>query len=195
MSYRCCPHVAIATQHERLKMKKHKYACLALLATLTAGAASAQSMMHDAGYYAEVGYTPLSIDDGGVTLKPDLARFVVGKDLNKNLSIEGMYTTTVSKDSYRGVNYSSSGYGVYLKPKMEIAKDTEVFARVGYVRSEFKASGAGVSSANSGSDVSYGLGVQTKLTKDVYGQLDYMNYYDKDGGTSKGFTLAVGTRF
>jgi len=176
-------------------MKNSKYVWVALLAALVAGTASAQSMMHDSGYYGEIGYTPLSVDDGSVTYKPDLVRFVIGKDLNSNLSIEGMYTTTVSKDNYKGVDVSSSGYGVYLKPKMEVAKDTEVFARVGYVRSEFKASGAGVSSTTSGSDLSYGLGVQTKFTKEVYGQLDYMNYYDKDNVKSKGFTVSVGTRF
>jgi hypothetical protein len=187
--------VANATQLERLKMKNSKFAWLALLAALAAGNASAQSMMHDSDYYGEIGYTPLNIDGAGVTYKPDVARFVIGKDLNSNLSIEGMYSTTVSKDSYNGSTVSYSGYGLYLKPKMEVTNDTEVFARVGYARSEFKSSGAGFSSSTSDSDVSYGLGIQTKFTKEIYGQLDYMNYYSKDNVKAKGFNVSVGTRF
>jgi hypothetical protein len=187
--------VATATQLERLKMKNAKFAWVALLAALAAGTASAQSMVHDSGYYGEIGYTPLSIDGKGVKYKPDVVRFVFGKDLNSNLSIEGMYLTTVSKDTYNGTTASYSGYGLYLKPKMELTNDTEVFARVGYARSESKESGAGFSSSGSGSDLSYGIGIQTKFTKEVYGQLDYINYYDKDSVKIKGFTVSMGTRF
>jgi len=179
---------------ERLKMKNSKYALIALLSALAAGAASAQSMSNQ-GYYGEVGYTPISISGGGLTFKPKLARLVVGKDIHENLSVEGMYGATVSKDNYQGVDVSANAYGIFLKPKMEIAKDTEVFARVGWVHSEIKGSWGGGSASSSGSDASYGLGIQTKFTKDFYGQLDYMNYYDKNGTTSKGFTVSVGTRF
>lgn len=195
MPYRCCTNVATATQLERLKMKNSTHALVALLAVMAVGAASAQTMKKDSGYYGEVGYTPISIGDSAITFKPKLARFIVGKDIHENLAIEGMYATTLSKDSQQGVDVSASGYGIFLKPKMEIAKDTEAFARVGWSKTEVKASGLGGSTSGSESDVSYGLGVQTKFTKDVYGQVDYMNYYKKDGVTAKGFTLSVGTRF
>ncbi len=176
-------------------MKNSKYALVAVLTVLTAGIASAQSKTNDSGYYGEIGYTPLSIGDSDVTYKPKLARFIFGKDINENLSIEGMYSTTISKDSQQGVDVSANGYGIFLKPKMEVAKDTEIFGRVGWAKSELKGSWNGGSDSTSGSDVSYGLGVQTKFTQDVYGQIDYMNYYKKDGTTSKGFTVSVGTRF
>jgi len=176
-------------------MKLSKNALVALLALLAASTSSAQSMNMDSGYYGEIGYTPISISGDEITLKPKLARFIVGKDINENLSVEGMYSATVSEDNYQGVDISANSYGVFLKPKMEVAKDTEVFARVGFVKSELKASVSGLSASSSGSDASYGLGIQTKFTKDVYGQVDYMNYYSKNGTTSKGFTFSVGTRF
>lgn len=176
-------------------MKNSKHALVAVLAVLAAGTASAQSKANDSGYYGEVGYTPISIGDSDVTLKPKLARFIVGKEINENLSVEGMYSTTISKDSQQGVDVSFSGYGIFLKPKMEVTKDTEVFGRLGWFKSELKGTWNGGSASSNGSDVSYGLGVQTKFTKDVYGQIDYMNYYNKDGVTNKGFTLSVGTRF
>lgn len=176
-------------------MKNSKHALVAVFAVLTAGAASAQSIANDSGYYGEIGYTPLSIGDSVVTFKPKLARFIVGKDINENLSIEAMYGTSISKDSQQGVDISASGYGIFLKPKIEIAKDTEVFGRLGWFKSELKATGSGGSDSTNGSDASYGLGVQTKFTKDVYGQIDYMNYYKKEGVTSKGFTVSVGMHF
>jgi hypothetical protein len=37
--------------------------------------------------------------------------------------------------------------------------------------------------------------LQAQFTKDVYGQVDYMNYDKQDGVTGKGFTFSVGTRF
>jgi hypothetical protein len=176
-------------------MKNSKSALIAVLALLAAGTATAQSMTKGSGYYGEIGYTALSINDDGLTFKPKLARFTVGKAINENLSVEGMYAATVSKDRYQAADISASAYGIFLKPKMEVAKDTELFARVGLVKSEIKASVLGISASDSGSDTSYGLGVQTKFTKDIFGQVDYMNYYSKNGITAKGFTVSVGTRF
>jgi hypothetical protein len=176
-------------------MKNSKQALVALLAVLAVGSASAQAMKKESGYYGEVGYTPLSLGNSDITFKPKLARFIVGKDIHENLSIEGMYATTISKDSQQGVESSVSDYGIYLKPKLEVAKDTEIFGRLGFVRTQLKVSVAGASTSASESDVSYGFGAQTKFTKDIYGQLDYTNYYKKDGVTAKGFTLSIGTRF
>jgi hypothetical protein len=176
-------------------MKNSKQALVALLAVFAVGSASAQGMKKESGYYGEVGYTPLSFGDSDITFKPKLARFIVGKDIHENLSIEGVYATTISKDSQQGVESSAGGYGIYLKPKMEVSKDTEIFARLGWVKTELKLARAGVSASDSDSDVGYGFGVQTKFTKDIYGQVDYMNYYKKDGVTAKGFTFSIGTRF
>ena len=51
------------------------------------------------------------------------------------------------------------------------------------------------SGSRSGTDFAYGLGIQTNFTKTVYGQVDYMQSYDKDGVSAKGYTLSLGTRF
>ena len=94
------------------------------------------------------------------------------------------------------VDVSVAGYGVYLKPKMEIAKDTEVFARVGYTSAKLTASSGNVSvTGDTVSSFSYGAGVQTVLTKDWYAQADYMIFSKKDGATSKGLGVSVGYRF
>ncbi len=179
------------------KMKNSKHALVALLAVLAVGAASAQTMKKDSGYYGEVGYTALNIknDNNGFAITPDLARLVVGKEIDKNLDVEASYAFTVSKDSavVNGTKYTgkASGFGLFLKPKMEISKDVEAFARIGAFHNKYEDEGSYISKTK----LAYGLGVQAQFTKDFYGQVDYMNYYKQDGFSAKGFTLSVGTRF
>lgn len=181
---------------ERLKMKNSKYALIALLSALAAGAASAQSMSNQ-GYYGEVGYLALNLknDNNGFDATPKLARVTFGKEIDKNLAVEGSYAFTVSKDSsvVGGTNYTAkaTAFGVSLKPKMEIAKDVEAFARIGATHSNYEDEGSSVSKTK----LAYGIGMQAQFTKDVYGQVDYMNYYKQDGISAKGFTISVGTRF
>lgn len=177
-------------------MKNSKHALVALLAVLAAGTASAQFMSNQ-GYYGEVGYTSLNVknDNNGFDITPKLARLIVGKEIDKNLSVEGTYAFTASKDSatLSGTKYTgkASMYGAYLKPKFEISQDVEVFARVGALHTKYEDEGSSISKTKA----SYGIGVQAQFTKDVYGQVDYMNYYKQDGMTGKGFTVSVGTRF
>lgn len=177
-------------------MKNSKHVLVALLAVLTTGAVSAQSMSNQA-YYGEVGYTALNIknDSNGFDITPKLARLIVGKEINKGLAVEGTYAFTASNDSatvnrtkYTG---KASLFGAYLKPKFEIAQDVEVFARVGALHTKYEDEGSSFSKTK----LSYGIGVQTQFTKDVYGQVDYMYYGKQDSVTAKGFTISVGTRF
>ena len=179
-------------------MKNSKNALVALLAVLATGAVSAQSMTNQ-DYYGEVGYTALKFDDGSSTPTPKLARFVVGKNINENLALEGIASFTVSKDTWReGVNsgeLSGKHVGIYAKPKMEIAKDTEIFGRIGLSRTAWKSNSAAGDSNDSFTKIAYGVGLQTQFTKDVYGQVDYMALGKKDGVSVKGFTVSVGTRF
>ena len=177
-------------------MKNYKNGLVALLAVLATGTVSSQSMPNQ-GYYGEVGYTALKIknDSNGFDITPKLARLIVGKEINKGLAVEGTYAFTASNDSaaVNGTKYTgkASLFGAYLKPKFEIAQDVEVFARVGALHTKYEDEGSSFSKTK----LSYGIGVQTQFTKDVYGQVDYMNYYKQDGMTGKGFTISVGTRF
>jgi hypothetical protein len=179
-----------------MKMKNSTHTLIALLAVLSAGAAPAQSMFSQ-GYYGEIGYTALSIknDNNGFDITPKLVRFGVGKEVNENLSVEGIYAFTASKDSIvlSGTKYTgkASIYGMYLKPKIEIAPGVEAFARVGAIHTKYEDEGSHISKTKA----SYGLGIQAQLTKNAYGQVDYMNYYKQDGMTGGGFTVSVGKRF
>ena len=178
-------------------MENLKLAFIAFLVVFGISSVSAQSVNKDSDYYGEIGYTTTHFknDKNGFSIKPKLARLIIGKEFDKNLAVEGAYAFTTSKDSdvVGSVKYTGkvSSYGVYLKPKMEIAEDVEAFARIGALHTEYSDE-AGTANKNR---LSYGIGMQAKLTKDIYGQVDYINYYKQNGVTANGFTISVGTRF
>lgn len=172
---------------------------MALFSVLTASTVTAQPTNADASYYGEVGHLALKFDDGRVSVTPRLARFTVGKNINENLAFEVMAALTVSKGKWREADVqgelSGKQLGIYVKPKLKITKDTEIFARVGVSHSSWKSNTATDENNDSFAKLAHGLGVQTQLTKDVYGQLDYMDLGQKNGLSAKGFSVSLGTRF
>jgi opacity protein-like surface antigen len=191
--------VAIPHLLERLEMKNSKHALVTLLALLAAGTVSAQSMSKDSGYYGEAGYSAIKLDDGDTNATPKLARFIFGANINTNLDVEGMVALTTTKGDWK--NNDSNGkasakhFGFYAKPKIEIAQDTEVFGRLGISHTSWKSETSTDSSSDSFTKLAYGIGIQTQFTKDVYGQIDYMNLGKKQGLSAKGITFSIGTRF
>lgn len=177
-------------------MKNSKHALIAVLSVIAASSACAQSM-NNQNYYGEIGYLPLKIKNtsNGADATPKLARITFGKEIDKNLSVEASYAFTASKDSslVNGINYNlkANMFGLLLKPKIEIAQDVEAFARIGAVHSKYSDEESSLSKTK----IAYGLGLQAQFTKDVYGQLDYMNYYKQDGISAKGFAVSIGMRF
>lgn len=183
-------------------MKSYKSLSIALVAFAALSGAGAQTMANNSGYYGELGYLALKYkeDGGGASASPKLVRIMVGKEIDANWALEGMAAFTASKGSLNGggisnAELSGSGYGVFVKPKLEIAKDTEVFGRVGYVHTSLELSAPGGSASASRNKAAYGIGLQTKFTKDIYGQIDYMKYGRDEGWTVDGITLSVGSRF
>lgn len=165
-------------------MKKINGLLAALVMLASAGTAFAADDM-----YGEVGYLAFKFKDSdGGSVKPKDLRFVVGKELNSNLAAELIGAINVKKDE----DYSANTFGVYLKPKATVVQDLDVFARVGVARTTLK-----YPNGYSGhvTKAAYGVGAQYQLTKDVYGQVDYMHYGKDNGVTARGFTISVGTRF
>jgi hypothetical protein len=167
-------------------MKTISRVLVSLVLVATAGIASAQTAAKD--FYVEGGLLGLKFKDSSSSSTPKLARFIVGKDINTNLAVEAMGAFTVSKDA----DLSATSFGAFLKPKMEVSKDVEVFARIGATHTASKSNSGSYSTTKA----AYGFGVQMQLNKDVYGQVDYMHYAKDDVGTNaRGFTVSVGTRF
>ena len=181
-------------------MKTISRVLASLVLVATAGVANAQTAAKD--FYVEGGLVPMKISGDGVDVTPVAARVTLGKNINDNLSVEGVYVFTASKDSVKVQNINANadvavaGYGVYLKPKFAVSKGTEVFGRIGYTSAKMTASVGNVSvTGDTVNSLSYGAGLQTEINKDWYAQADYMVFSKKDGGTTKGFGVSAGYRF
>lgn len=165
-------------------------AAIILASTALANAQSQNAMGN--GYYGEIGYSPLKLNGAGGGSRPDALRLLIGYDVNPNLGVEALYTSTVAKESRVGYDASMNAFGLLLKPKLALSPSTEMFARVGAMRAEITASAQG---ARTGTDFAYGLGIQTKLSDTMHLQLDYMHFYDRDNVSAKGYTVSIGKRF
>lgn len=166
----------------------------AIALAVAAASASAQ-------FYGEVAYHESVYDKHGVD-RLDLGALglTVGYDLHPNMAIEGMLAFAVGDDSVRfggrqvtgELDYSA---GLFAKPKFKVTEGFEVFARLGWARSEISASGLEASVSDDGSDFAYGLGVQFNVTKNAYVTGSYMRLYDKSDVKINGRSIGLGYRF
>jgi len=176
---------------------------IAISVGLACSGAFAQSKSKDDAAYIELGYTSAQYNTDEV---PGLSnsnqlRITLGKNISENYAIEGVYANGMSDSSNAGntVNVRlASSYGLYVKPKMDISDVFELFARVGYFN--YKANGTVPSdttqnSSASGTSLSYGLGASMKIANNIYGNLDWMQVYKKEGTDIKGMGLSIGYKF
>lgn len=178
-----------------------KYVALAASMTM----ASAQVL---AQVYGEIGYQATTIkstvNGNDVQSKPDAVIGYIGYDLHDNLAIEGSLSlglggpdTTVNGTSQSNpvstkINH---GYGIYVKPKVRVNESVEVFGRLGYAQGKSTSSTSTVSSSETKSDWSYGLGVSYALSTKTYLTATWMRLYDKDSTKSNGLTVGLGYKF
>jgi len=146
----------------------------------------------NSSYYAEVGLSPMELKEDNQNYHPNSMRLIVGKNLNRNFAIEGFYQFTIDSDNQPRFDAKSNHYGIALKPQIGMNESTDLFMRVGYGRSNVTSS---VNGEKSASDWMYAVGIQTKFTPDVYGQLDYTNYLHKDGLSVQGVGISLGMRY
>jgi opacity protein-like surface antigen len=87
-------------------------------------------------------------------------------------------------------------FGVYLRGGIPVSEVVCPYAIIGYTNGEVTASAAGFGSASeSESDVSFGVGVDFAVNKEITINAEYINYFDKDGAEIGGFALGIVTKF
>lgn len=178
-----------------IKMKKTLVFAAALLAF---GGAYAQKSTLPV--YGEVGYSFIKIEDESDDIKLGALRGIAGIEVHPNVALEGMIGFGVKDENINilGTDVKvklERFYGLYVKPKLKVTNELELFARLGYAHSKVKASALGTSSSDSEGDASYGVGASYSFSPRAYGTIDYMSYYNKDGVKANGVTLGVGFRF
>lgn len=178
---------------------KIKQTCMAIL-VLSATVAQAQ-------WYGEIAVTPLSVkatvDGNTIKSNPTMLGLVLGYEFHPNLALEGMAGTNVDSDVIRFNGTDAPGtslkvnraYGVFIKPKVMLTPELELFGRLGSVENKTTGQVGSYSLTDKDHDVAYGLGLNYHFSKTSYGALSYNNFYDKDGVRTRGATLSVGMKF
>lgn len=167
-----------------MKMTIRKLTALFLVITATAVCAQEPPTT----IYGEVGQLPLVVrfsDTSKVT--PKLVRSLIGINITENFAVEGVLGVTLNKDEA----VTATMAGTFLKSHLAINEDVTFFGRLGVNRTML----GGVANGSI-TRTAYGIGLQTQLTKDFYGQLDYMIYGKSPNSESvRGATFSIGTRF
>ena len=168
--------------------------------TVTVAALALAAAGANAQLYGELGYTDIrdKFSDSGTEYKANLGAIngIIGYGVHENLAVEGMLAFGVKDDTVAGVKAElEHSYGVFVKPRVMLNPNFELFGRFGYVEHKLKASVPGHSLSDSNGDWAYGLGANYYFKPSTYGTLSYMRLYDKDGETVNGLTLGVGMKF
>lgn len=158
--------------------------------------------------YGEVGYTTTTAKQSteGIDIKasPAAIRGILGYEINPNLAIEGLVAFGMGDSTIKVNGVSQPGakleidnaVGIYVKPKMKLNENVEVFARAGFARVKGTVSVAGVGSeSDSENSFSYGAGLSYSINPQTSVNVDYMQYLSKDGFKVNGFTFGVGFKF
>ncbi len=178
---------------------KIQQTCLSLV-LLSCAAAQAQ-------WYGEIGVSPLSVKGTveGNTLKanPTMIGLLAGYDFHPNLAVEAMAGTNIDADAIRlngtevpGTSLKvNRAYGVFIKPKVMLTPQLELFARLGAIENKTTGRVGNLSITDTDHDWAHGLGLNYHFDKTTYGGLSYTQFYDKQNTRTRGATLSVGMKF
>lgn len=169
-------------------------------AAILATAAAAQAQV-----YVEGAIAPLTLkgsESPVLKAKPAVLTGFVGYEIHPNVAVEGFLGLGASNASVTldGAATAvkakiSNSYGIFVKPKVMINNEVELFGRLGYARSKVKLSADGESASESDGSFAYGVGGNYYLNKQTYLTASYMSFYSKDGLKATGLNLGVGYKF
>ena len=124
-----------------------------------------------------------------------------GAQLNENISIETRLGFGVGDDDvqYLGVDINTeldSIFGVYARAGAPVSESFYPYVIAGFTRGEATTSTEGfISVSESQTDMSYGVGADIGSSDTFLVNVEYMNWYDKDGTEISGFSFGFTRKF
>lgn len=174
---------------------------LSVTAVLATAAAAAQAQVYVEGSVAAL--TAKESSNGIQTQsKPSNFSGLVGYKVHPNVDVEGYLglgagkanTTENGKDNGEEFKVKSS-FGVFVKPKVMVSNELELFARVGYLENKFNTISQNATYKTTNGSFAYGVGANYYFDKRTYVTGSYMNYNNKDGFKVNGLSVGVGYKF
>ncbi|MEO0465904.1 MAG: porin family protein [Pseudomonadota bacterium] len=176
---------------------------LALSALAALAIAAAPALAEDTGFYGDVGYQFINIDEDGV--EADLGSIVAhgGYKFSEFLAAEGELAFGIRDEDVAvggtdvsvGLNYLVGAYGRVQAP---LGEGFTVFARAGLVNAEVEAEATGggvtVSESDSETGAGYGVGGEYHFNGVNGIRVDYTRY-DIEDLEADAFTIAYSRKF
>ncbi|MDC0664279.1 porin family protein [Marinobacter sp. SS21] len=170
---------------------------LAVAAGLTSLGAQAGDMYKSGvgGAYAGLNYSFMNIDlDGLDDADVGTLSAKVGVLATPYLGVEARGGFGVDDDRIDGAELSMDNFfGGYATLNLANESPATPYAIIGFTRIELELDTVFGTFKDDESDLSYGLGVNLEMSKELSGNLEYMRYFDKDDDTIDG--LSVGLTF
>ncbi len=179
---------------------KNKLIVATLFTVLSTGVMAQESASKETGYYAELGLGQAYFKQGDTNFNNTMAEIKVGYSFSKYIAAEVLLGNNLNSSdiNYNGTNVNakiSSAYGGYGKFSLPVNDGFSLFVRLGVTDARLNASSNLGSDWSSGFDFSYGGGAQFNFTKEIYGQIDYMSYYNKNNVSVAGPSISLGYKF
>jgi opacity protein-like surface antigen len=176
---------------------------LSVTAVLATAAAAAQAQVYVEGSVAAL--TAKESSNGIQTQsKPSNFSGLVGYNVHPNVDVEGYLglgagkanTTENGKDNGEEFKVKSS-FGVFVKPKVMVSPELEVFGRLGFLENKFESNvkNSQTTTTSTNGSFAFGVGANYYFDKRTYVTGSYMNYNNKDGFKVNGLSIGVGYKF
>jgi len=184
------------------EMKKLIALAVAAAACSTTAMAQSTGNLYGEAAYAMVTAKDTSAKDNVGSFKPTLGRFTLGTVITENVAVEGFVTQGMSSDSkvITGANVevkAKTGYGIAVRPFVNLSNEVELFGRIGSIRNEVEATasarGFSQTSSTKTTNTLYGVGVAYKIDKSMTAVIDYTKLSNKDDLSTS--MVAIGVRF
>jgi hypothetical protein len=174
---------------------------LSVTAVLATAAAAAQAQV-----YVEGSVTGLTAKESvsGVNYKSKPSTFsgLVGYNVHPNVDVEGYLALGAGETDITSNGVSTgdklkakSSFGVFVKPKVMVSPELEVFGRLGFLENKYDTIVGKSSSRTTNGSAAFGVGANYYFDKRTYVTGSYMNYNNKDGFKVNGLSIGVGYKF
>ena len=172
-------------------MKSIKNAALAALFGVILGAPSfamAQAKQGDSGWYIGAHIGQADVDE--LSDEDTSFKILGGYQINKNFAVEGAYID-FGKTSVSGIEFKANAWEVVAVGILPIADRFGIYGKAGMFWGEAKGGGEKADSV----ELTYGVGVQFDLARNLGLRAEYQKYTDVGDGASDVNVMSVGVVF
>lgn len=191
-----------AFEHQQMKANMRKIIRFLSVVAVFAGGAVAQAQV-----YVEASVTALTVKKSvnGIhyEAKPSIFSGLMGYQINPNLAVEGYAgmgagnaVMTENRINYGEKFKVDASYGVFVKPRIAISNNMELFARLGYLENKSSHSNSNnMMVRETQSTLALGGGANYYFDSYTYLTVGYMGYNNKSSFKINGLNFGVGYKF